>query len=134
MNGYREHIEAVTLANETFRTVLYTSHFAQLVVMSIRPGEEIGEEVHDVDQFFRFERGTGRMVIDGTTHDVADGDAVIVPAGARHTIINASASDALKLYTLYCPPHHKDGTVHATQEDAVKDTEHFDGVATEPGA
>jgi len=131
MKGYQGSIEAATLANSTFRTVLYTSKFAQLVVMHLEPGQEIGDEVHDVDQFFRFEQGKGRVVMDGAPQDVSDGDAVIIPASMRHNIINRSDIESLKLYTLYCPPHHRDGTVHATKQDAVKDTEHFDGVTTD---
>jgi mannose-6-phosphate isomerase-like protein (cupin superfamily) len=99
--------------------------------MSLKPGEEIGEEVHDVDQFFRFEKGQGKVVIDGVEHSVADGFAVIVPAGAKHNVINTSESEPLKLYTLYCPPHHKDQTVHATKAEADGDSEHFEGGTTE---
>ena len=99
--------------------------------MSVRPNEEIGEEIHDVDQFFRFEEGDGIVVIDGKSHKVSDGDAVLVPAGATHNVINSSDKKALKLYTIYCPPHHRDGVVHKTKEDALKKEEHFDGGTSE---
>jgi mannose-6-phosphate isomerase-like protein (cupin superfamily) len=132
MQGYIDNIEQTTIENNYFRKVLYTSIFAQLVVMSLRPQEEIGEEIHEVDQFFRFESGKGEVYIDGTKYDVGDGTCVIVPAGAKHNVKNTSEEDSLKLYTLYCPPHHKDGTVHATKQDAIaNEDEHFDGQTTE---
>ncbi|OGG12740.1 cupin [Candidatus Gottesmanbacteria bacterium RIFCSPHIGHO2_01_FULL_46_14] len=131
MKGYQGNIEELSLANTSFRTVLYTTKNLQLVLMSLLPNEEIGEEVHDVDQFFRFEKGMGKAIIDGNEYEIGDGDVVIVPAGAKHNIINTSSSDPLKLYTLYCPPHHRDGVVHATKADATGDTEHFDGKTTE---
>ncbi|HEY1074944.1 MAG TPA: cupin domain-containing protein [Patescibacteria group bacterium] len=131
MKGYKANIEQLTLENENFRQVLYTAKHVQLVVMNLKPGEEIGLEVHDVDQFFRFEKGEGKVVIDGTEQMVSDGDVVIVPSGAEHNVVNASSSESLKLYTLYCPPHHQDGTVHSTKEDALTDDEHFDGTTTE---
>lgn len=131
MNGYIGPIEQLTTENDKFWSVLYTAKFSQLVLMTLNPGEEIGDEVHEGDQFFRFEHGQGRVVIDGVSHDVTDGDAVIVPAGARHNIINASASDTLKLYTLYSPPHHRDQVQHQTKADALADTEEFDGTTTE---
>lgn len=126
MKGYVTNIEEASLQNDDFRRVLYTAEFCQLVLMSLAPGEEIGEEVHDGDQFIRCDEGEGVAVIDGTEHPITDGSAVIVPAGARHNIRNTSTSDSMKLYTLYAPPHHKDGTVHATKEDAEHDTEHFE--------
>lgn len=131
MKGFNGNIELSTLENTNFRRVVYTSKFCQLVVMSLAPSEEIGEEVHDVDQFFRFEEGRGKVIIDGNEEQVGVGDAVIVPAGAKHNVINASGAQPLKLYTLYCPPHHRDGVVHATKAQAVVDTEHFDGKTTE---
>ncbi len=131
MKGFKQNIEQLTLANDNFRQVLYTAKSSQLVLMSLNPGEAIGEEVHDVDQFFRFEKGTGQSVIDGNVYQIKDGDAVIVPAGAKHNIINTSPTDKLKLYTLYCPPHHHDGTVHPTKSAAESDDEHFDGHTTE---
>ena len=100
--------------------------------MSLKPGEEIGEEAHEtLDQFFRFEAGQGKVVIDGTEHEVADGFSVIVPAGARHNVINTSSDEALKLYTIYSPPEHRDGVIHNTKEEAEADDEHFDGLTTE---
>ena len=132
MKGYEANIEELTLANSDFRRVLYTGKYSQLVLMSLEPGEEIGSEVHaDVDQFFRFEKGTGKVVIDGLDRAVADGDAAIVPAGAEHNVVNTSLLEPLKLYTIYSPPEHRDGVVRATKEDAEKDEEHFDGVTTE---
>ena len=126
MKGYVEDIEKVTLDNGDFRRVLYTGHNLQLVVMSINPGEEIGEEVHeDRDQFFRIEAGEGVISIDGVDHAVKDDDAVIVPQGARHNV-KATGSSALKLYTIYGPPEHLDGTVHKSCADAQGDHEHFD--------
>lgn len=131
MKGYIENIEALTLENEDFRRVLYTGKHSQLVVMSIPAREDIGEETHTLDQFIRCEEGEGKAVIDGIEHTVTDGTVVIVPAGAKHNIINTSSSDALKLYTLYAPPEHKDGTVHTTKADALAHEEHFDGQTTE---
>ncbi len=130
MKGFVQDIEQITVDNNDFRRVLYTAHHCQLVVMALRPGEEIGMEVHDVDQFFRVEEGAGEAVIDGVRTAVPSGFALVVPAGARHNIIN-TGSKALKLYTLYAPPHHKDGTVHHTRAEAEADQEHFDGVTTE---
>lgn len=119
MPGYYGQIEADTLANNNFRQVLYTGEHAQLVLMSLAVGEEIGSEVHDeVDQFFRFEQGEGKVVIDGEEHLVKDGDAVIVPAGSEHNIVNVSESESLKLYTVYSPPEHPAGTIHATKAEA----------------
>lgn len=121
MNGYKDNIEEITLENNDFRRVLFTADHSQLVVMSIAPGEEIGQEVHpEVDQFFRFESGEGRVIIDGEELEVGDGDAVIVPAGSEHNIINISASESLKLYTIYSPPNHPAGTVHKTKAEADK--------------
>lgn len=131
MRGYKDNIEKLTLEGTDFRRVLYTAKFHQLVLMSLKPGEEIGEEVHEGDQFFRFEQGEGKAIIDGNEYVVGDGDTVIVPAGAKHNIINTSAEHDLKLYTIYAPPHHKDGTVHATKEIAMASEEEFDGVTTE---
>ncbi len=130
MNGYVNNIEQTSLDNETFRTVLYTTHNVQLVVMALKPGEEIGSEVHGQDQFIRIEAGTGQTILNGKEHDIADGSAIVVPAGVEHNIINSSESP-MKLYTLYTPPHHKDGTIHKTKEDAEKDEEEFDGKTSE---
>ena len=130
MNGYITNIEKLSLENENFRKVLYTDKNSQLVLMSLLPHEEIGEEVHDVDQFLRVERGTGSAVLNDTVHDIADGSVIVVPAGTKHNIINNSEGP-MKLYTLYMPPHHRDGVVHKTKADAEADTEHFDGKTTE---
>lgn len=119
MKGYYGQIEKLTLENSNFRQVLFTGKKTQLVLMSLKPGEEIGEEVHaQVDQFFRFEAGEGKVIIDKQEHEVKDGDAVIVPAGSKHNIVNLSSSQDLKLYTLYSPPNHPDGTVHKTKAEA----------------
>jgi mannose-6-phosphate isomerase-like protein (cupin superfamily) len=115
MKGFVTDIETKTTNNDNFRQVLYTGKHSQLVLMSIVPGGEIGLETHpDNDQFFRVEQGTGKVVIDGNEYEVKDGSAVIVPAGAEHNVVNSSQSEALKLYTIYSPPHHKDGIVRAT--------------------
>jgi len=129
--GYKGSIEELALANDDFRKVMYTAHHCQLVLMSLRPGEEIGVEMHKGDQFFRFESGVGKVIIDGTEYDVKGGDGVIVPAGAKHNIINKSLSERLKLYTIYAPAHHKDGIVHHTKAEAQADHEKFNGHTTE---
>ena len=130
--GFAIDIETETVKNTEFRRVLYTSNFSQLVLMCLKPGEEIGAEVHDdVDQFFRFEEGEGVVVIDGVEHAVKDGSAVIVPNGANHNVINTSKTADLKLYTIYSPPEHRDGVVHKIREEAMADDEHFDGKTTE---
>ncbi len=132
MKGYHNNIEKLTLANNDFRHVLYTGKNSQLVLMSLKPNEEIGMEAHNEnDQFFRFEKGEGKVVIDGNEYIVGDGDAVIVPMGAEHNVINTSATETLKLYTIYSPAHHKDGVVRATREEATKDGPEFDGMTTE---
>jgi mannose-6-phosphate isomerase-like protein (cupin superfamily) len=130
MNGYVTNIEKRSLENDNFRAVLYTDKNSQLVLMSLLPGEEIGEEVHDVDQFLRVEKGTGKAILNGIPHDILDGSVVVVPAGAKHNLINSGA-EAMKLYTLYMPPHHRDGVIHKTKAEAEADTEHFDGKTTE---
>jgi len=132
MKGYKANIEKETLKNKNFRKVLYTSAYSQLVLMSLRPKEEIGSEVHEEnDQFLRFEGGTGRVMIDDSKYTVKDGDAVVIPAGARHNVINTSATEDLKLYTIYSPPHHKDGIVRKTKEEAEANDAEFDGKMTE---
>ena len=131
MKGFVDNIEELTLANNNFRKVLYTAKFSQLVLMSLTPKEEIGEEIHEGDQFFRFEKGEGKVVIDGVEQPVKDGSAVVVPAGARHNVVNTSESQPLKLYTIYSPPHHRDGIVHITKAEAMADSEHFKGPTTE---
>jgi len=120
MKGFVDNIEALTEDNDDFRRVLYTGHHLQLVLMALKPGEEIGEEVHeDRDQFFRVEDGNGHVVIDGARHAIEDDDAIVVPAGARHNVINTSSTSALRLYTVYSPPNHPEGTVHKTKADAL---------------
>ncbi|MCX6779395.1 MAG: cupin domain-containing protein [Candidatus Magasanikbacteria bacterium] len=132
MKGYKSNIEKLTLENSDFRQVLYTSKHCQLVVMTLKPNEEIGMEVHtDNDQFFRFEKGDGKVLIDGNEYIVGDGDVVIVPSSAEHNVINTSSIESLKLYTIYSPAHHRDGVVHTTKEQALADDEEFDGVTTE---
>lgn len=132
MKGYKTNIEKDTLENNNFRKVLYTGKHSQLVLMSLAPKEEIGMEVHEEnDQFFRFEKGQGKCVIDGNEYEVSDGSAVVVPAGAQHNIINISDTEELKLYTIYSPAHHKDGIIHSTKEEAEKDEEEFDQITTE---
>lgn len=132
MEGFNTNIEKATRENTDFRRVLYTAPHSQVVLMSLQPAEEIGEEVHDdTDQFFRFESGEGKVTIDGTEQRVHDGSAVVVPQGARHNVVNVSQTQALKLYTIYAPPHHRDQVVHKTKADALADNEHFDGVTTE---
>lgn len=132
MKGFNSNIEKDTLANNNFRRVLYTGKHSQLVLMSLKPNEEIGLEVHkDNDQFFRVEKGQGKCVIDGNEYNVADGSAIVVPAGAQHNVINVSASEDLKLYTIYSPAHHQDGIVRATREEAMANEAEFKGVTTE---
>jgi len=132
MKGYTTNIEKDTLENNNFRKVLYTGKHSQLVLMSLAPKEEIGMEVHEEnDQFFRFEKGQGKCIIDGNEYELGDGVAIVVPAGAQHNIINTSDTEALKLYTIYSPTHHKDGIVRATKEEAEGNEAEFDGVTTE---
>ncbi len=132
MKGFYANIEVDTVENTNFRKVLYTGEHSQLVLMSLLPGEDIGAEVHtENDQFFRFEAGQGKVVIDGNEYEVADGSAIVVPAGAEHNVINTSNTESLKLYTIYSPAHHKDGIVRATKEEAEANEEDFDGVTTE---
>jgi len=132
MKGFVDNIEKETLENTNFRKVLYTGKHSQLVLMNLQPGEEIGMEVHpDNDQFFRFEKGQGKCIIDGNEYELKDGTAVVVPAGAQHNIINVSDTEELKLYTIYSPAHHKDGIVRATKEEAVANEAEFDGKTTE---
>jgi mannose-6-phosphate isomerase-like protein (cupin superfamily) len=131
MRGFVQDIEALAVKNAAFRQVLYTAKSCQLVLMSLKPGEEIGAEVHQLDQFFRVEEGGGEAVLDGARTAIRAGFAVLVPAGTRHNIVN-SGTVPLKLYTLYAPPNHRDGVVHQTRKDAEADQEHFDGKTTEP--
>ena len=131
MKGYVTDIEDDTMKNTDFRRVLYTGKNAQLVLMSLRPKEEIGLETHTLDQFIRVEAGSGIAVLDGVEHQIADGTAVVIPAGTKHNVINNSEREELKLYTLYSPPEHRDGTIHKTKADALAHEEHFDGKTTE---
>ena len=132
MKGYWTSIEDETTKNSDFRRVLYTGKHSQLVLMGLKPQEEIGMETHDtIDQFFRFEEGEGKVVIDGVEHLFKDGDAVIVPAGAKHNVINISKTQPLKLYTIYSPPEHQDKVVRHTKADAEAQPEEYDGKPTE---
>lgn len=136
MKGYHANLEQLTLDNQNFREVLFTLNGLQLVVMSLQPGEDIGAEIHDEnDQFFRFESGKGKVIVDDMVYEVEDGSTVIIPKGANHNIINTSETESLKLYTIYTPAHHKDKVVHATKEIAEEaehaGTDEFDGVTSE---
>lgn len=132
MKGFFADIEKETLENGNFRKVLYTGKHSQLVLMSLQPKEEIGMEVHEEnDQFFRFEKGEGKCIIDGNEYELKDGVAIVVPAGAQHNVINTSETEDLKLYTIYSPAHHQDGIVRATKEEAESSEEEFDGKTTE---
>ena len=128
MKGYVLNLEKETVENEDYRRVLYTAKNSQLVLMSIKPGDEIGEEVHELDQFIRLEQGTAKVILDDVEHTLEDDWAVVIPAGTKHNVINTGDVD-LKLYSIYTPPEHKDGTVHSTKADDKE--EHFDGVTSE---
>lgn len=130
--GYHTHIEQETVHNNNFRKVLYTGAHMQLVLMSLAPKEDIGIEIHEEnDQFFRFESGTGKVLINETEYNVSDGDAIIVPAGASHNVINTSETEPLQFYTIYGPSHHKDAIVRATKAEAIANEEEFEGETTE---
>jgi mannose-6-phosphate isomerase-like protein (cupin superfamily) len=130
--GYKENMEVLTVENTQFRKVLYTGEHIQLVLMSLRPNEDIGLEVHhENDQFFRFEKGHGKVIVGETEYIVEDGDVVIVPAHTEHNVINTSETEDLKLYTMYAPSHHKDGIVRSTKQEAMENEEDFDGITTE---
>jgi len=132
MKGFHINIGEETKNNENFRKVLYTGKYSQLVLMTLKPGEEIGMEVHQtLDQFFRIEEGNGKAIIDGNEYILGAEDVIIVPAGANHNIINTSDSEPLKLYTIYSPPNHQDGIMYATKQEAESSSEHFDGKTTE---
>jgi mannose-6-phosphate isomerase-like protein (cupin superfamily) len=132
MKGFSADIENSTLKNEKYRKVLYTGKHSQLVLMCLKPKEEIGMEVHaENDQFFRFEQGQGKCIIDGHEYALKDGSAIVVPAGARHNIVNTSSTENLKLYTIYSPPHHKDGIVRSTKAEAESNEAEFEGATTE---
>lgn len=130
MKGYIKNLESQSLNNSNFRQVIYTAKHCQLVLMALKSKEDIGEEVHKLDQFFRVEEGSGEAVLDGVTTAIEAGFTVLVPAGTKHNIIN-TGKDSMKLYTLYSPPNHRDGITHATRADAEADNEHFDGKTTE---
>ena len=130
MKGYVQNIESISVKNENFRQVLYTAKNCQLVVMALNPKEEIGMEVHQLDQFFRVEEGMGEAVLDGIHKMISAGFAVLVPAGTKHNIVN-TGTFPMKLYTLYSPPNHRDGVIHKTRAEAEKDDEQFDGKTTE---
>ncbi|HEY0680045.1 MAG TPA: cupin domain-containing protein [Chitinophagaceae bacterium] len=132
MKGFKTDIEKATSMNSNFRKVLYTSKHMQLVLMSLLPGEDIGLETHPSnDQLFRFEQGHGKCIIDEKEYDVKEGDLIIVPAGAKHNFINVDKADELKMYTVYSPPHHKDGIIRATKKEAENKEAEFDGATTE---
>ena len=132
MKGFNINIEKKTLENNNYRKVLYTSKHSQLVLMSLKPNEEIGMEVHpDNDQFFRIEKGQGKCIIDGNEYELDDGVAIVVPSGANHNVINTSETEDLKLYTIYSPAHHKDGIVRATKKEAEENEAEFDNITTE---
>ncbi len=130
MKGYVSNLEATAKENGDFRRVLYTAKNSQLVVMSLHPSEEIGEEVHELDQFFRVEEGNGEAVIEQVRTAIGIGFGIIIPAGTKHNIIN-TGKVLMKLYTLYSPPNHRDGVVHHTRAEATADQEHYDGTTTE---
>lgn len=130
--GFKDNLEKLTLENKNFRRVLYTAEHCQLVLMSLAPKEEIGLEVHeDGDQFFRFEKGEGTVIINETEYQVGDGDGVVVPSGAKHNVINTSAINPLKLYTIYAPPHHQDQIARTTRSEAIANGPEFNGKTTE---
>ncbi|MBU4353428.1 cupin domain-containing protein [Candidatus Parcubacteria bacterium] len=131
MKGYIANIEKDSLENENFRKVLYTAKHSQLVLMSLEPKEEIGDEVHNLDQFIRVEAGSGLAVLDGAEHKIADGSAIVIPAGTRHNIVNSSETEKMKLYTVYSPAEHRDGVIRKTKAEAMAGEEHFDGKTTE---
>ncbi len=132
MKGYVVNIEKETLENINFRKVLYTAKNSQLVLMSLAAGEEIGEEVHQLDQFIRIEGGSGKTILNGVEYPISDGWAVVVPQGTKHNVVN-TGTELMKIYTVYSPPNHIDGVIHPTKADAVVDEErdHFDGVTSE---
>jgi len=132
MKGFNSDIEKLTLENDKFRKVLYTGKHMQLVLMSLKVGEDIGAEAHpNIDQFFRFEAGSGKCVIDENEYNVNAGDVIIIPAGAKHNVINTDPALELKMYTIYAPPNHLDGTIRVTKEDAEAKPEEFDGKTSE---
>ena len=131
MRGYVANIEKNTLENRDFRRVLYTAKNSQLVLMNLRGKEDIGEETHTLDQFIRVEAGQGTAILEGVRHQISDGFALVIPAGTKHNVVNNSDTEDLKLYTLYSPPEHRDGTIRPTKRDALENEEHFDGKTSE---
>ena len=131
MQGFVKNIAEVAEENENFRKVLYTTKNSQLVVMHLKAEEEIGMETHDLDQTLYIVQGEGKAILDGVSHTIQKGSVVVVPKGCKHNVINGQKSAPMKLYTVYAPPHHKDGVVHKTKEDSEKSEEHFDGETTE---
>lgn len=132
MKGFKSNIEKDTLENNNFRKVLYTGKHLQLVLMNLKVGEDIGEETHhNIDQFFRFESGNGKCIIDETEYIVTGGDVIVIPSGAIHNIINTDNKTELKMYTLYGPPNHQKDTIRSTKQDAESNEEEFDGKSTE---
>ena len=132
MKGFKSSIEKDALKNTNFRKVLYTSKHLQVVLMSLKPGEEIGAEIHKtIDQFFRFESGKGKCIIDGNEYNVENGDAIVVPAGSKHNVINTDTGKELKMYTIYTPPNHQDGIINRTKKDSEMNDVEFDGKTTE---
>lgn len=131
MKGFVGNIEKMSIENDNFRKVLYTAKNCQLVLMSLAPGEDIGEEVHELDQFLRVESGNGKAILDDMEHVIGDGSAIVVPAGTKHNIVNTSPDSPMKLYTLYAPPEHMDEVVRMTKAEAMANEEHFDGKTTE---
>lgn len=132
MKGFKSNIEKDALKNSNFRKVLYTGKHLQVVLMSLKPGEEIGAETHSsIDQFFRFEGGTGKCIIDGNEYKVENGVAIVVPAGSKHNVINTDSAKDLKMYTIYAPPNHQDGIINVTKKDAENDDVEFDGKTSE---
>jgi mannose-6-phosphate isomerase-like protein (cupin superfamily) len=132
MKGFKSNIEKDSLRNENFRKVVYSGKHLQVVIMSLNPGEDIGLETHPgTDQFFRFEGGQGKCIIDGNEYKVENGDAIVIPAGSEHNVINTDSVKGLKMYTIYAPPQHKDGLINATKKDAETGDVEFDGKTTE---
>ncbi len=130
MKGFVQNIEDLAVRNDKFRQVLYTAKNCQLVLMALKPNEDIGMEIHKLDQFFRVEAGSGEVILDGVHTPISNGFAIVVPAGTQHNVVNTGAVP-MKLYTLYAPPNHRDGVVHLTRADAMQDKEHFDGKTSE---
>ncbi|MDX2165292.1 MAG: cupin domain-containing protein [Gammaproteobacteria bacterium] len=124
MTGYIDNIEKLTLTNQNFRKVLFTTKQIQLVVMTLKPNEDVGMEIHpENDQFFRIEKGEGKVIMNKKEHIIKEDDVIIIPAGTEHNVINTSSTEPLQFYTIYAPPHHKDGTMHKTKAEAIEDEE-----------